>query len=64
MDPITLAMVGLTGVLFLFVVAFCVFLAGCWLYDVVRALIGIRLLMSREDRTLDTVERMRERGQA
>lgn len=64
MDPITAAMAGLTAVLALYAIGLSVWWMLLGLYDIVRALIGIRLLMSREDRTLGTVERMRVRGQA
>lgn len=71
MDPITIVMVGLTGVLFVCAIAMSIWWAllglyDCarWLTDCVRGLIGIRLMCAREDRTMGTVSRMRVRGQA
>lgn len=71
MDPITTAMAFLTGVLFVCAAGMSLWWALLGLYDFarrlidcVRGLIGIRLLMGREDRTLDTVARVRARGRA
>lgn len=71
MDPITKIMVGLAGVLFLFVVAMLAWFAMLALWDfgvrlaaLVRGLIGVRQACAREDRTLDTVARVRKAGAA